>query len=54
MASGAAAARITTRRVLTRPDSMASFNPKSLTIQSNSASSELRLPDGANGVAEKS
>ena len=33
---------------------MASFRPKSLTIQPNKASSELRFPDGAKGVAEKS
>ena len=33
---------------------MASFRPKSLTIQPNSASSELFRPDGAKGVAEKS
>ena len=49
-----ASSRTTTRGVFTSPDSIASFSPKSLTIQSNSASSELRLPDGANGVAEKS
>jgi len=33
---------------------MASFKPKSLTIQPNKASSELFLPEGAKGVAEKS
>ena len=33
---------------------MASFRPKSLTIQPNSDSAELLLPDGMNGVAEKS
>ena len=54
LASGSASSRTTTRGVLTRPDSIASFSPKSLTIQSNKASSELRLPDGAKGVAEKS
>ena len=38
----------------TRPDSMASFRPKSLTIHPKSVSSVLRLPVGANGVAERS
>jgi len=33
---------------------MASFRPKSLTIQPKSASSLLFFPDGVNGVAEKS
>ena len=42
------------RGVLTKPASMASLRPKSLTIQPKSASSELFLPEGANGVAEKS
>ena len=36
------------------PDSIASFRPKSLTIQPNNASSELCLPEGVKGVAEKS
>jgi hypothetical protein len=44
---------MTTRGVFTSPDSIASFNPKSLTIQPKSVSSELFFPDGANGVAEK-
>nr|WP_237705894.1 hypothetical protein [Methanocella conradii] len=45
---------MTTRGVFTSPDSMASFSPKSLTIQENSVSPVLLLPVGAKGVAEKS
>jgi hypothetical protein len=33
---------------------MASFNPKSETIQVNKASSAAFLPDGVKGVADKS
>jgi hypothetical protein len=40
------------RGVFTKPDSMASFKPKSLTIQPNNASSLVCLPDGVNGVAD--
>ncbi len=45
---------MTTRGVLTRPDSMASFRLKSLTIHPNRVSSVLLLPVGAKGVAERS
>jgi hypothetical protein len=40
--------------VLTNPYSIASFKPKSLTIQPKSASSWAFFPEGAKGAAEKS
>ena len=46
--------RTTTRGVFTSPASMASFRPKSDTIQSNKPSSVLVRPVGAKGVADMS
>ena len=54
LALGRPSSLTTMRGVFTSPDSMASFRPKSLTIQENKAASSFFLPLGAKGVAEKS
>ena len=50
LASGTASSLTTTRGVLTRPDSMASFNPKSLTIQLKRDSSAAACRKGRMGL----